>query len=47
MEFRKCLNSNKNIQSLIEGKNNKIGNMFILKVDEFKSRQINDIMRNK
>ena len=42
IEFRKCLEANNNIQTLIEGKNNKIGNMIVLKVDKFKSKQITD-----
>ena len=36
IKFRECLETYKNIQTLIEGKNNKIGNMIVLKVDEFK-----------
>ena len=44
---RNCLETYKDIQTLIEGKNNKIGSMIVLKVDEFKSKQINDIMKNK
>ena len=47
IRIRNCLETYKNIQTLIEGKNNKIGNMIVLKVDEFKTKQINDIMRNK
>ena len=37
IRIRNCLETYKDIQTLIEGKNNKIGNMIVLKVDEFKS----------
>jgi len=47
IQFRKCLETYKNIQALIERKNNKIGNMISLKVDEFKSKQITDNMKKE
>ena len=42
IKLRKCSETYKINQLLIEGKNNKIGNLVVLKVDEFKSKQITD-----
>ena len=40
IRLRKCSEVNKNIQPLIEGKKNIIGNMIVLKVNEFKTKSI-------
>ena len=42
IKLRKCSETYKINQPLIEGKNNKIGNLVTLKFDEFKSKQMTD-----